>query len=333
MAESHRVLIIGVGSIGERHLRCFQQTGRCAPALCETNAGLREQIAQRYSVKDAYDGLDSMPLDRFDAAVICTPAPLHIPMARRLVEAGLHVLIEKPLSIGLDGIDELKQLLHEKQRVGAVAYVHRANPLLAQMKQALDEGRFGEPMQVVSVSGQHFPTFRPAYREIYYNNHATGGGAIQDALTHALNAGEWLVGPIERLAADAAHQVLDGVDVEDTVHVLARHGRVLGNFSLNQFQAPAEFFLQVNATQGSCRYEPTANRWRWMHHGDAQWQEQCRPDLERDTGFIAQANAFLNCLEGRCARPLCTIEEGEQTLRVNLAALRSVADEGKFTRV
>lgn len=330
---NHRVLVIGVGSIGERHLRCFGHTGRCAMALCETNPELRERVAGRYGVEDAFGSLDDVPLERFDAAVICTPAPLHVELATRLVEAGLHVLIEKPLSVGLDGIERLKALLSERGRVGAVGYVNRANPSLAQMKAALDAGRFGQPREIVGVSGQHFPTFRPAYREIYYADRAAGGGAIQDALTHHLNAGEWLVGPIGRLAADAAHQVLEGVSVEDTVHLIARHGDVLGSYNLNQFQAPNESFIQVNATEGSCRYEPQAQRWRWMRHGDDAWHDEPHAGIERDTTFVYQAEAFLDCIEGRRERPLCTIEEGEQTLRVNLAALRSAADDGKFVFV
>lgn len=333
MSDKHRVLVIGVGSIGERHLRCFQKTGRCEVALCEPNAELRSTIAQRYGVEGAYESLDAAALDQFAAAVICTPAPLHVSMARQLVEAGLHVLIEKPLSINMEGVDALTQALRDRQRVGAVAYVHRANPLLAGMKQAIEGGWIGEPMQVVCVNGQHFPTFRPAYREIYYNSHAMGGGAIQDALTHIINAAEWLVGPVDRLAADASHQVLEGVDVEDTVHLLARHGSVMGSFSLNQFQAPNELALQVNGTEGSCRYEPNAARWRWMRHGDEEWHTETCGELDRDSGFIAQAEAFLDCIDGVRDRPLCTVEEGAQTLRVNLAALRSAADEGKFVRV
>lgn len=330
---THRMLIIGVGSIGERHLRCFQQTGRCAVALCETQPKLRAEVAQRYGVDDAYGDLDAVPFERFDAAVICTPAPHHVPMAAVLAEAGLHVLIEKPLSISLDGIDRLKAILQQRGRIGAIAYVNRAHPALAQMKRALDEGRFGEPRQIVSVSGQHFPTFRPAYREIYYTKHETGGGAIQDALTHSLNAGEWLVGPIDRLAADAAHQALEGVEVEDTVHLLARHGDVLGSYSLNQFQAANESFIQVNAAQGSCRYEPRHQCWRWIMHGEEDWHDEPQEGIERDTLFIMQANAFIDCIEGKLERPLCTIEEGEQTLRVNLAALRSAFGDGKFVNV
>src|SRR5262249_52229973 len=146
----------------------------------------------------------------------------------------------------------------------AVAYVYRMNPVLASMGHALTEGRFGKPVQLVAVSGQHFPTFRPAYRTNYYTDRALGGGAIQDALTDLLNAGEWLIGPVDRILADAAHQVLDGVTVEDTVHALTRQGPVMSCYSLNQHQAPNEITITVICDQGTARCELHKNRWRWM---------------------------------------------------------------------
>ncbi len=68
--------------------------------------------------------------------------------------------------------------------IAGVAYPYRAHPTLAAMRDAIASGRFGKPLEVVVVAGQHFPTYRPAYRDIYYRDRATGGGAIQDALTH-----------------------------------------------------------------------------------------------------------------------------------------------------
>src|SRR5690606_5691963 len=120
-----------------------------------------------------------------------------------------------------------------------VAYVYRAHPAAQATREAIQSGRFGKPLQVVAVSGQPFAHFRPAYRDIYYAHHDQGGGAIQDGLTHTLNLCEWLVGPITRLSADAAHLRLEGVDVEDTAHVLARHDdHVMGSYAVNHHQAP-----------------------------------------------------------------------------------------------
>ena len=102
MATKHRVLVIGVGSIGERHLRCFRNTGRAELALCEVNEALRADVARRYGVGRAFGRFEDALAEPHDVAVIATPAPLHVPQATRLAEAGVHLLIEKPLSTSLD---------------------------------------------------------------------------------------------------------------------------------------------------------------------------------------------------------------------------------------
>jgi predicted dehydrogenase len=330
-SERHRVLIIGVGSIGERHLRCFLQTGRVDASFVEINDGLRRTVAERYRIEQSYSDLDqALALDP-QVAVIATPAPLHVPLAQRLGERGIHFLIEKPLSISMEGVKHLTETVHSRGIVAAVAYVWRCHPLLSAMRQVIHEDRFGRPVELVAVSGQHFPTHRPAYREIYYTQRATGGGAIQDALTHLLNAGEWLVGPIDRLAVDADRMVLGGVEVEDTVHLLARHGSVMASYSLNQYQAPNEFTMTVVCERGTVRCEFHKNRWRWMTEPGAAWHDEPIPLAERDTMFIEQANRFLNAVEGKASVP-CSLSEGIQTLRVNLAALKSV-DDGRWETV
>ncbi len=319
----YRVLVIGVGSIGERHLRCFKASGRAELALVEIRESVRRAVAERYGIQHAFADLDAALAFSPDVAVIATPAPLHVAVATRLADAGVHILIEKPLGVGLEGIDALRSAVRRRGVTAAVAYVYRCHPLLTAMRQAVRGGRIGRPVEMVAVAGQHFPTYRPAYREIYYADRATGGGAIQDALTHLINAGEWMVGRIDRLVADADHLVLDGVGVEDTVHLLARHGQVMASYSLNQHQAPNEVTITVIGTAGTLRAELHHHRWRWIERPDDPWHDELIAPLERDTLFIAQAHAFLDAVEGRISLP-CSLEEGIQTLQVNLAALASV---------
>lgn len=332
MNHLHSVLIVGVGSIGERHLRCFQATGRAEVAFVEINDTLRATISQRYGVRGFSDLKDAI-VDRPDLspskargatlAVVATPANRHIEIATRLAEANFHLLIEKPLSTSTDDIEQLVRIVNERGLVVGVAYVYRCFPALAAMRDALLSRRFGQPVEIVAVSGQNFPTYRPAYRDTYYTDHATGGGAIQDALTHVLNAGEWLVGRIERLVADAAHRVLDGVTVEDTAHVLTRQGEVLSSYSLNQHQAPNESTITVICERGTVRWESHNQRWQWMIRPDEPWQNEPFEPQPRDAVFITQAHRFLDSVEGG-TKPLCSLDEGLQTLRVNLAALESV---------
>lgn len=342
MNERTSVLVVGVGSIGERHLRCFEATGRAEVAFVEPNEKLGATIAERYNVvgfasleaalanSPAQGTLSASP-SRRPVAVVATPAHLHIAIATKLVEAGYHVLIEKPLSTNLAGIDELEKATLKCGAVVGIAYVFRSFPSLAAMRQAIASGRFGKPVEIVVTAGQNFPTYRPAYRDTYYADRASGGGAIQDALTHLLNAGEWLVGKMDRLVADAAHQVLDGVTVEDTVHLLARHREVLGSYSLNQHQAPNETTITVVCQRGTVRWESHTQQWRWMMTPDEPWHVEPQEPLPRDAAFIAQANSFLDAAGGT-APPLCSLAEGVQTLRVNLAALAS-AESGRWRAV
>ena len=321
-----RILVVGGGSIGERHVRCFLRTGQAEVSLCETRGDARERLADDYSLQHVFPAFDAALAQEFDGAVICTPAHLHILMATQLAERGVGLLIEKPLSTSPHGVDKLAQLVESKEIPVSVAYVMRQHPALQAVKQALDSGRFGRPVQIMFTGGQHFPFYRPAYRETYYTRHETGGGAIQDALTHTINAVEWLVGPVTKLAADAEHCVLEGVDVEDTVHVVTRHGIVLGSFSMNQHQPANEGTLTVICDRGAIRFEYHTASWLSCVEPDSAWQVEEKFTLERDDMFVSQAQAFLSQLDGKSAAA-CSLAEGLQTLRVNLAALEAVETE------
>ena len=81
-ARKPRVLVIGAGSIGHRHLRCFLATGRAEVAFVEPAARQREEVARCNPAASAFESLEqAVASQSFDAAVIATPAPLHVPQA------------------------------------------------------------------------------------------------------------------------------------------------------------------------------------------------------------------------------------------------------------
>ena len=326
MAIPHRVLVIGAGSIGERHLRCFQTTGRAEVAVCEPNGELRRAVARRYGDVAAYADFADALDDGFTAAVVAAPGDLHVSMSTTLADRGLHVLCEKPLSTSLEGIGDLRAAVETRGVTFAVGYTWRCNPVMHSFKAALDSGDYGAPLQLVLVTGSHWPFYRPAYNVApYFQRRASGGGVIQDCCTHMVNLGEWFVGPVTSLTADHAHLLLEGITVEDTTHLIARHGPVLANYAVNLTQMPAETGCTIVTDQGTLRVENHRHRWRWLDAPDGEWRDTTFPEGDRDANFVRQANAFLDAIEGAGPVP-CTLEEGLQTLKVNLAALRA-ADE------
>ncbi len=311
-----RILVVGAGSIGERHIRCFLQTGRAELVVCEPSSPVLHSVCSRYELAGAFSRLDdALQAIRLDAALIATPAHTHLHLAQRCAARGLHLLIEKPLAINLDGIDELRQTLDAHHRIAAVAYVWRCNPVWATLREQLVAQRWGLPLQLAFYCGQHFPAYRPAYRDIYYNSRKTGGGAILDAMSHGLNLGEWLAGPITQVIADADHLALPGVTVEDTVHVLARHGKAMASYCLNQHQHPNECAVQIVCTQGTVRAQLPNAHITWRTSPDGLEEEQSLGHIDRDTPFVNQAHNFLDVIEFD-AKPLCSLAEGLQTQRV-----------------
>ena len=329
----HKVLVIGAGSIGERHIRCFRHSKRAAVSVCEIDDRVRGKIESDYAICNSDSSLSTALSSKPDAVVVATPAHLHVPMALDAARAGCHVLIEEPLATSLEGIDALNEFVADRQIV-RVAYVFRHHPAIATVKASIDQGSWGKPLQLTVQSGQHFPTYRPAYREIYYASHETGGGAIQDGLTHFLDVGQWWLGPIGSLVGDASHLRLDGVDVEDTVSVLARHGSVMANYHFNQHQFPNEATLTLTCEQATVRVELTKNKLLVMKEPASEWDQCSSADVERDDVFVNQANAFLDEIEGKqtCS---CTPEEALQTLRCQLALLEDFKnnDRTKWHRI
>lgn len=296
---------------------------------CDTQQALLETMASKYQVATSTDWEAS--LQKAQAVVICTPAPLHVPLALKALAAGVHVLIEKPLSHSWENVEQLLEASKRARVRSAVAYVMHVYPFLQEARQFVQAGEIGPVRQVVVTSGQPFHRLRPAYAQTYYRDHRMGGGAIQDALTHSVNWVESVIGPTDSLVCDCAHQVIPNVDVEDTVHIHARsESGALVSYALNQFQAPSESIITFNAAHGSVRIEFRRKRWGFWREGadDWTWHESAIPD--QDTYFTAQANAFLDLIEGQPS-PLCSIEAAAQTLRFNLAALAS-SKEGTRVR-
>lgn len=322
----HRVLVVGSGSIGERHTRCFLKTERVVVAICESQAETRDRVAIAYELEEAFSNIDDALQQNWDAVLIATPADTHVPIALRAVVTGAALLIEKPLATTLSGIPQLQDEVNRRGAIAAVSYNYRAHPGLQAMKDYLDDGSLGRPLQVISTVGQDFAYFRPAYRDTYFSDHATGGGAIHDALSHHINLAEWLVGPITQIFADAAHQKLEGVSVEDTVSAMARHGDVMATYSLNLYQLPNEVGITVICENGALRFELQNSCLRRMIDHDQGWIDEPYPLADRDDWYVSNANAFLDAVEGK-REPLCSLDEGIQTLCTILAAHESLRDK------
>lgn len=324
------VLIVGAGSIGERHTRCFLKTGECDVAVCEMDADKRDKVSKTYALKRTFDEFSKVPLDEFDVVVVATPAPFHMPQSLAAARAGCHVLCEKPLSNSFDGIQELIDTLKAKKRIGATAFTMRSVNAVRRVKDLIAQGKIGTPRFAVTNIGQHFPSIRPAYREIYFAKKAMGGGCLFDMCPHSINLMEWYLGPEREVSCVIDRLVLEGIETDDTTLLTLRHrSGALSQINVTMFARNFRYDITVDGTEGTLVYDYTKTEVSLYTQGAPPVTPASVEKFpsERDDLYVEQARHFLAATRGE--KPVaCTLEEGWQTLRSVFAAQRS-AETGK----
>ena len=163
-----RVGVVGVGHIGKNHARLYAETDAVDfTAIYDTDAANAAKIAEQYKVRAA-DSLGEFA-ELIDAASIATPTNSHFVVARPLLEAGKHLLIEKPIADDTAQASELARLAAERQLVLQVGHVERFNPVLSALEARLTRPRFIE-----------------AHRLSPFPNRSTDIGVVLDLMIHDL---------------------------------------------------------------------------------------------------------------------------------------------------
>ena len=325
----YRLLIVGGGSIGERHLRCFLKTGRVTASVCDNRPARLKELAALYNVASTHASFDDIDLSKFDAVVICVYADLHVPWGLRAVEAGAHVLIEKPLSTGLAGINELETAADKRQRVVGVAHVRRAQSDAIAVKKELDSGRIGQALSLTCLVGYDHRMTRPDYLSTYWTRRATGGGAVLDMSSHTSNYAQWLLGPVTSVTAAYDHLQMEGTPCEDTLSYVLRfrNSPAMATIHCSAWQAHRCNLLMIAGTKGSIVCDAVEgrmgtvdcrNRWQWVEGLAGKTDSKG----QNDEPFIRQAANFLDAVEDK-APILCSLAEGKHTIEICSATYES----------
>src|SRR5262249_42575806 len=136
--DQREILIVGLGSVGRRHLNNLRTLGWNRIRIFRTGRSTLPDVDQNaYPVEhDLTAALERRPL----AVIVANPSALHLPVALAAARAGAHLLIEKPLSHDLSGIDELEHIVETQGLAALVGFQFRFNPGLKQLRTWIESG-------------------------------------------------------------------------------------------------------------------------------------------------------------------------------------------------
>lgn len=210
--------LLGCGSIAPTHARALAALPSEARLThcCDIDPDRMKRLAEQFGLQPATWG-EVLGNASIEAVTLCTPSGMHAAQAIEALEAGKHVILEKPMDVTVEACDRLLAAAAASDRRVGVISQHRFDPASVVARGVLDRGELG-PLIAVDV---RVPWYRT---QQYYDSgdwrgtwEMDGGGCLMNQGIHTVDLMLWLAGPVERVYARARTAAHRGIEVEDLV--------------------------------------------------------------------------------------------------------------------
>ena len=328
-----RVAVVGAGLLGARHARVFhEQPDAETVAVVDVNGARAESVAQKVGAR-AYASLEAALADTaIDAVAVATPDHLHRAPVLTALDAGKHVLMEKPLATTREDSEAIVDRAAAGSPIVMVNYSQRFVTDHAWLQGVIERGEIGQPQMVISVK------FDTLYVPTGMLGWADQTSPIFFMSSHDLDLVHWFLGadPTE-VVAHEARGTLDerGVAVHDGLNALIQFaGGVSANFHSSwihptTYPRVADGYLQIIGREGAVAYNMRTRTAELFNGRGGQTVEFTGPHTADEVGgkmtgaFIHSVRHFLDCArEGR--EPWTSPRRTLSTTLAQLAVLDSL---------
>ena len=316
-----KALVVGAGSIGSRHLKNLFELGVEIYAV-----DINPDNAQKASPisKQTYSSVDKALRIQPDVAFICTYSNDHIAPAIKCAKAGCHLFIEKPLSLSLDGIDELIGIIKEKKLISMVGCNMRFHPAVSYIYDTLAHNpSFSKKLWGCFEFGFYLAFDKADYQNCYKANKSMGGNLIFDCI-HELDIASWFFGrPAEVICNKSILSSLK-IDTEDHVEMIIKFetGAVC-TVHMDYLQHGYTRRYKVVCDEGTIVWDFIQGEIGIATVPEKEWQwKDMKLELYYNQMFIDEVKYFLECVStGR--ETFNSIQQALPILKLAIAANKS----------
>ncbi|WP_115727872.1 Gfo/Idh/MocA family protein [Actinomyces culturomici] len=317
-----RVGVLGIGSMGRHHVRNVRATEGVDLVAVADPSGDRFGVAGDLEVLPDVEALIAAGID---AAVVAVPTAFHEDAALKLAEAGVHALVEKPLSVSVESGERIARAFSDAGLVGAVGYVERCNPALLEMRKRIQDGQLGQVYQISTRRQSPFPA------------RIADVGVVKDLATHDVDLAAWVAGSTyEEVFAQTAYR--SGREHEDLLVASGRFANgVLVSHLVNWLTPYKDRTTIVTGERGALVADTAMGDLTFYENGSmpVQWDQIAnfrgvsegtvtRYALRKREPLAVEHEHFRDAILGVSAEHV-SMEEGLATLRVTDAILESAA--------
>ena len=255
-----KILIVGCGSIGKRHLRNLLTIGFNHDDIsCVETRDDRIAEVKEYGIKNVHSSLENaLGVDKYyDASIICSPTSLHIEQCNILSSKKIHLMIEKPLARNLDGIEILKKNVKENNLTVLMAYIFRFTPHVKMIRNLIENNSIGKIYYVRGEFSEYLPDWHPYedYRSFYMAKKSMGGGSILDQ-SHIFDLVHYLFGAFKNVKAynsKISNLELNADDISELI-VELKNG-IIASLHTDIFGRQHQKFLEIKGEKGNIKWD------------------------------------------------------------------------------
>ena len=250
-----KIAIIGCGAVADMHAQAISGLENAVLyGVFDTRLESSERFAQKHGCSVFATMEELLACPEVDIVNICTPSGLHAKLAIEVAKAGKHIIIEKPLAITKEQLDELVATVEKYNTKVEVITQLRFAPSIRKAKKAIDEGRLGKIL-LADFRGKFYRS------EEYYKQGGwrgtwamDGGGALMNQGVHGVDLIQYLMGGVDSVTAICRTLARD-IETEDTAYALVEYSNgAIGSMHSTTVAAPGyPRTIEISGTKGTIK--------------------------------------------------------------------------------
>lgn len=295
-------LIIGLGSMGKRRIRCLKSLGYEGILGYDFREDRREEVKEKYAIR-AISSLDSTILGSIDAIIISTPPDKHNKYIKLAIENKKPAFVEA--SVILEGLKELNDLARKLGILIAPSCTLRFHPAIRDIKDIVMSEKYGKITTFTYHSGQYLPDWHPweNVREFYAGNKETGG--CREIIPFELTWITDIIGFPDKISGLYGKTMDVGSDIDDTYVIAMDFGGSYGSMTVDVVSRYALRNLILNMEYGQIFWRWDENSVRLYDARSRQWMSRPLPEGQAAEGYntnitenmyVEEIKAFLDAV-------------------------------------
>ena len=317
-----KILIVGLGSIGKRHLTNILSTTNAEIIVYTKRPDLHSSIKKNVKI---FNNLESCISENPEVAFITNETAYHIPIAKKLAKLGLDLFIEKPLSNTMKDVKELLQITKRKKLVTLMGCNLRFNRSIEKIKSLIEDRKIGKILSVKAECGTYLPDWHPNenYTKGYAARDDLGGGVVLTCM-HELDYLYWFFGEIKEVFSLTGKFSNLKISTSDLSAIIMKFkNNIIAEVHLDYFQKPEVRSCKIIGTKGTIYWDSIDNEVKIYDFKKSKWVSELKiKKYNKNETYVKELKHFIQCIN-KNEKSINDVSQGEYVLRLALGITKS----------